>query len=145
MLFGIPVDFARWQPRVLGALRIIAALLFLQHGLAKLFGFPTPQPANFALFSLLGAAALIEVVGSVLLVLGLFSREAGFIMSGQMAVAYFYAHAPASFYPLVNRGEGAILFCFIFLLIAFAGPGAFALDNQRAASRPHDRDELKRR
>ena len=120
-----------WSPAVLSALRIMASLLFLQHGLVKLFGFPMAGPANFQIMSLIGLAALIEVVGGVLLTLGLFTRVVAIIMSGEMAFAYFIGHAPSSFYPIVNRGEAAILFCFVFLTIATAGGGRWSLDAAR--------------
>jgi putative oxidoreductase len=144
MFFGRQID-PRWAPRALAVLRIVAALLFLQHGLQKAIGFPAPSPASFAWMSLSGLSAIIEVVGSLLLLLGLFTREAAFIMSGQMAAAYFIAHAPANFYPLLNRGELAIMFCFVFLYIVFAGPGAWALDERRPATRTLTRGELARR
>jgi putative oxidoreductase len=123
---------ATWAPRVLAALRVITALLFLEHGLAKLIGFPEgvppgPQPVA----SLLGVAALLEVIGGTLIVLGLFTRPVAFLLSGQMAVAYFMAHAPKNFFPALNGGEGAILFCFIFLYLAAAGPGVLSLDARR--------------
>ncbi len=123
---------AAWAPRMLSVLRIITALLFLQHGLTKFFGFPGPSPANFQALSLIGLAGAIEIVGPLLLAAGLFTRLAAFIMSGEMAFAYFIGHAPASFYPLVNRGEGAILFCFIFLYIAIAGGGPWGIDGARS-------------
>ena len=126
---------AAWAPQMLSVLRIMAAALFLQHGLSKFFGFPAPSPANFQAMSLLGVAGTIEVVGSVLLGLGLFTRIAAFIMSGEMAFAYFMGHAPSSFYPLVNRGEGAILFCFLFLYIALAGGGPWGIDAARNAAK----------
>jgi putative oxidoreductase len=120
-----------WQPRVLSIVRIVAALLFLQHGLVKVFGFPAPGPASLP--PLLVLAAAIEIIGSLLLLVGLFTRPAAFIMSGEMAVAYFTAHAPQSFYPIVNNGELAILYCFIFLLLAFTGPGPWSIDAVRKA------------
>jgi putative oxidoreductase len=112
---------------MLSILRIVVALLFLEHGLSRLFGFPSPLPTP-ALFSLYWFAGAIELVGGALLALGLFTRTAAFIMSGQMAFAYFLSHAPASFFPILNRGDGAILFCFVFLYIAFAGAGPWSLD-----------------
>jgi putative oxidoreductase len=124
---------AKWTPRVLSLLRIMAGLLFLQHGLSKYFGWPGSAPANFQMMSLMGLAGLIELVGGVTLALGLFTRISAFIMSGEMAVAYFMGHAGNSFFPIVNRGEGAILFCFIFLYIAFAGGGCWSVDNARRA------------
>jgi putative oxidoreductase len=118
-----------WSPRVLSILRIIAALLFMEHGLMKLFHFPAPQPgAADPLPAILLAAAWIEVVGGGLIALGLFTRPAAFICSGQMAVAYFMAHAPQGFYPALNMGEAAVLYCFIFFYLVFAGPGPWSLD-----------------
>ena len=110
----------------------MAALLFMQHGLMKLFAFPVAQPGvPSPLPTLLVAAAVIELVGGALLTLGLFTRIAAFICSGQMAFAYFISHAPKGPWPGANGGDAAILFCFIFLYIAVAGPGAWALDNSR--------------
>ena len=118
-----------WAPRVLSLLRIIAALLFMEHGLMKLFHFPAPQPgAPDPLPMILMAAAWIEVVGGGLIALGLFTRAAAFVCSGQMAAAYFMAHAPQSFFPINNRGDAAILYCFVFLYLAFAGPGIWSID-----------------
>ena len=114
-----------WRPYVLSILRIVAALLFLEHGLSKLFGFPIPGPP---LQGLLILAAFLESVGALLLLVGAYTRIVAFILSGEMAFAYFMAHAPRSFSPLVNGGEGAILFCFIFLYIAFAGGGLWSVD-----------------
>ena len=123
----------RFAPQAHGLLRIITALLFLAHGTAKLFKFP-PGPIEFsgeALPPLILVAAIIEVVGGILIALGLYSRIAAFICSGQMAVAYFMAHHSAdNFYPLLNKGELAIMFCFAFLFIAAAGPGAFSLNKK---------------
>jgi putative oxidoreductase len=118
-----------WSPRVLSLLRIAAALLFMEHGLMKLVHFPAPQPgAPDPLPPILLAAACIEVVGGVLLTLGLFTRIAAFICSGEMAVAYFMAHAPHSLYPALNMGEAAVLYCFVFFYLAFAGGGIWSLD-----------------
>jgi len=122
-------NLAVWAPRVLSLLRIIAALLFMEHGLMKLIHFPAPQPgAPDPLPTILMAAAVIEVVGGGLIALGLFTRIAAFVCSGQMAVAYFMAHGSKTFWPALNGGEAAILFCFIFLYLAFAGPGVWSLD-----------------
>jgi putative oxidoreductase len=128
---------ATWSPRLLSVLRIVAALLFLQHGLAKLLHFPhVAMFDQLQLFSLLGLAGVIELVGSVLLLIGLFTRPAAFIMSGEMAVAYFMAHGPRGFFPILNQGELALLFCFVFLYLAAAGGGPWSLDaalGERAA------------
>src|ERR1700736_4217388 len=116
-----------WSDRALSVLRIITALLFLQHGLAKHFGFP--HVASFdklQVFSLVGLAGAIEIVGSVLLLVGLFTRPAAFIMSGEMAVAYFMSHAPRGFFPLVTGGEAEVFYCFAFLYLAFAGAGSWS-------------------
>ena len=117
-------------PYFLALLRVMTALLFLSHGTMKILGFPASdfQPA---LFSLPGIAGILEIVGGILLVLGFLTRPVAFIMSGMMAVAYFMAHAPQGFVPAQNGGEPAVLFCFIFLYLVFAGPGAFAVDNAR--------------
>ena len=127
---------SRFTPQALTALRVITGLLFVGHGLVKLAGFPEgAQPGVQPLLSLFGIGAVIEVVAGGLVVLGLFTRSAAFIASGQMAVAYFLFHAPASVYPVLNGGEPAILFAFIFLLLSTTGPGAYALDNARAVRR----------
>src|ERR1700678_4213522 len=113
---------ARIAPYVLSLLRIIAALLFLQHGLSKFFGFPSAAgPHPTALFDLEWFAALIEFGGGVLLALGLFTRVAALLMSGEMAVGYFLFHSPQGFYPYLNHGELAIMYCFVFLYFVFAG------------------------
>jgi putative oxidoreductase len=120
--------------RLLAVLRIVAALLFLEHGTQKLFGFPpTASGVGPAAFTMLWFAAVIEVVGGLLILLGLFTRPAAFICAGQMAFAYWLAHAPRSAFPAVNGGDAAILFCFVFLYLVAAGPGAWALDNIRGA------------
>jgi putative oxidoreductase len=117
----------RLAPYTLSILRIVAGLLFLQHGLSKLFGFP--QSGDMPAFlTLIWFAGVIELGGSILVVLGLFTRAAAFVMSGEMAFAYFMAHVPHSFFPILNRGEAAILFCFIFLYLVFAGAGPLSLD-----------------
>ncbi|WP_337188760.1 DoxX family protein [Phenylobacterium sp.] len=117
-------------PYALTALRVMTGALFLGHGLVKLAGFPEgAQPGVQPLASLLGVGAVIEVTTGALVALGLFTRPAAFIASGMMAVAYFLFHAPASFYPVLNGGEPAILFSFIFLLLSASGPGAFAVDS----------------
>jgi putative oxidoreductase len=119
----------RFASPILGITRIITGLLFLEHGLMKLAGFPAPMGSP-ALLSLMGVAGIIETVGGILIALGFFSRFAAFICSGQMAVAYFMVHAAKGMYPALNGGDGAILFCFIFLYLASAGPGSFAINNK---------------
>ena len=126
----------KWQPQLLALLRVMATLLFMEHGSAKLFHFPVPQPGvSDPLPLLLLTAALIEVVGGVFVVLGVFTRFAAFIMAGEIAVGYFLIHFPQSFWPIVNQGEAAILFCFIFLYLASAGPGAWSVDGVRQRGR----------
>ena len=118
-----------WASRVLSLLRVIAGLLFIQHGLTKFLGFPGPHPHGFIFpMSIYGLAGVIEVVGGALIAIGLFTRVAAFIASGEMAVAYFMAHLPHSIYPIVNHGDLAIMFCFVFLYLAAAGAGAWSLD-----------------
>jgi putative oxidoreductase len=128
----------KYQPQLRAILRIVVALLFKEHGLAKLVHFPVPQPgAPSQLPPLLLAAAIIEIVAGGLITLGLFTRLAAFIAAGEMAIAYFLEHFPKSFWPIVNMGEGAILYCFIFLYISAAGPGAWSVDAARMkAPRP---------
>jgi putative oxidoreductase len=123
-----------WSLRLLSVLRIVTALMFLQHGTAKFFGFPHVAGFdNLQIFSLLGAAGVLEIVGGVLLLIGLFTRPVAFILSGFMAVAYFMAHAPQGFYPLLNQGELAVLYCFVFLYLSVAGGGAWSADAARGA------------
>jgi putative oxidoreductase len=125
---------SEWSPRLLSIFRIITALLYLEHGTAKLFGFPHDAAFDkLQLFSMIGFAGVLEVVGSILLLLGLFTRSAAFILSGEMAVAYFTAHAPHAFFPLLNHGEAAVFYCFAFLYFAVAGGGAWSLDRTRGA------------
>ena len=114
-----------WRPYILSILRIAIGLLFLQHGLSKVFGFPAPGPA---LSGLLILAAFLETVGAFLFLIGAYTRIVAFVLSGEMALAYFMAHAPRSFYPLVNGGELAVIYCFIFLYFAFAGGGPWSVD-----------------
>ena len=123
---------AAWAPRLLSILRIVTGLLFLQHGTAKLLQIPAiPMFANLSLTSPPGIAGILELVGGVLMILGLFTRSVAFVLSGLMAVAYFMAHAPRGFYPILNAGELAALYCFVFLYIAAAGPGPWSLDAAR--------------
>ena len=116
-----------WSPQALAALRVMAALLLIGHGTMKLFNFPASE-MSIELFSLMGLAGILEVFGGALLLVGLFTRPVAFVLSGFMAVAYFMAHAPQGFYPALNGGDAAILFCFVFLYLVFAGPGAWSLD-----------------
>jgi putative oxidoreductase len=124
---GVNVD--RFAPHALAVLRIVAAALFLEHGLVKLVGYPEGAPPGMQpLATLLGLAAVVETITGTLMILGLFTRSAALIASGEMAVAYWLAHAPHNVYPVVNGGDAAILFCFVFLYIAIAGPGVLSLD-----------------
>ncbi len=123
---------ATWAPRVLSILRILAALLLLQYGTAKLLGFPAvPMFQGIKLFSLYGVAGLIELVGGALLLIGLFTRPVAFILSGEMAAAYFIGHFPKGFIPLLNGGNEAVLFCFVFFYFIFAGGGPWSVDAVR--------------
>jgi putative oxidoreductase len=127
-------SLSRYQPQVLGLLRIVTALLFIEHGTQKLFGFPASAQAGGSLGGLMLTAGILEVVGGILVGLGLLTRPVALILSGEMAVAYFMAHMPRSFFPVNNSGDAAVLFCFVFLYLAFAGAGTFALDSRRTAS-----------
>jgi putative oxidoreductase len=130
-------DLARlrltWEPRVLSIVRIVVGLLYLQHGLNKFFNFPpTPNHAAYNLFSLNpGLAGILETVGGVLIILGLFTRPVAFILSGEMAVAYFMVWAPRGFFPFPNGGDATVLYCFIFFYFFVAGGGAWSLDQLR--------------
>jgi putative oxidoreductase len=117
-----------WAPRMLSILRIVAALIFMAHGTQKLLGFPPADRPGPELFSLIGLAGALELIGGALLVLGLFTRPVAFVLSGEMAAAYWMAHAPRSFFPVLNGGDAAILYCFVFLYLAVAGGGAWSLD-----------------
>ncbi|MBV9529467.1 DoxX family protein [Sphingomonas sp.] len=122
---------SRWQPQLLAVLRIVAGLLFVEHATQKFFAFPVPFPMPGPLPPIEVAAATIELFAGALVTIGLFTRLAAFIASGEMAVGYFMAHFPKSFWPAANMGEAAILFCFIFLYLAAAGPGAWSIDGLR--------------
>jgi putative oxidoreductase len=123
-----------WEPRMLSILRIMTGLLYLQHGLAKIFGFPAlPNHAPYHLFSLVpGLAGILEMVGGALIALGLFTRPVAFILAGEMAFAYFMVNARRNFFPLVSGGDLVILYCFIFLYFFVAGAGIWSLDQLRA-------------
>lgn len=122
--------YPTWTPRLLSVLRIVAAFLFMAHGAQKLFGIPTPlQGGGPPLISLFGMSGILEFFGGLFILLGLFTRPAAFILAGEMAVAYFKMHAPGGFWPLLNHGEAAVLYCFIFLYLAMAGGGTWSLDH----------------
>jgi putative oxidoreductase len=126
----IPV---RWAPYLLSLLRVVAAVLFVAHGTQKFFGFPAAEVrGGVPLVSLLGLASMIEMVGGTLMFFGLFTRSVAFVLAGEMAAAYFMGHAPRAFWPLVNRGEPAVLFCFTWLYLAAAGAGPWSLDARRS-------------
>ena len=118
----------RYGPQALSLLRIVAALIFLLHGSSKILGFPATEMGAPPVGSLFWVGGLLELVGGLLLLIGLFSRPVAFVLSGEMAVAYWMVHAPQSTFPMINGGDAAILYCFVFLLIAAAGPGPWSLD-----------------
>lgn len=117
-----------WRPSILSVLRIVSAFLFIQHGAQKLLGFPVAQRHPFDLFSLSGVAGVLELFGGALLLIGLFTRPVAFLLSGLMAFAYFMAHAPRGFWPIANGGELAIMYCFVFFYLSFAGGGSLSID-----------------
>jgi putative oxidoreductase len=117
-----------WAPRMLSILRIVSALIFMEHGTQKWLNFPPLGRAAPEFASMSGFGGILELIGGALLVLGLFTRPVAFILSGEMAIAYWWSHAPRAFFPVVNQGDAAILYCFIFLYLAFAGGGAWSLD-----------------
>lgn len=119
-----------WSPRILSVLRIITGFLFLWHGSQKLFAFPpSAQGGGGELSAMILTAGILEFGGGLLFLLGLFTRPVAFVLSGLMAVAYFMAHAPGGFLPLINKGELAVLYCFVFLYFVFSGAGTWSLDN----------------
>lgn len=124
------IDIAPWTPRMLSVLRIATGLLFLEHGTQKLLGFPPSEHAGAALLSLIGVQGILELVGGFLILIGFLTRPVAFILAGDMAVAYFMAHAPNGFFPTLNGGQLAILFCFVFLYLVFAGAGPWSVDAQ---------------
>lgn len=126
---------SRWQPQLLAVLRIVVGLLFLEHATAKFFAFPVPFPVH-PLPPMLVAAGVIELVAGILITIGLFTRLAAFIASGEMAIGYWMMHFPKSPWPVANMGEAAILFCFVFLYLASAGAGAWSVDNARFRNEP---------
>ena len=121
-------DLTPWTPRVLSLLRIIAGLLFMQHGTMKLLDFPEAFPMDLPATALPMLAGWVELIGGFLIAIGLFTRPAAFLASGTMAVAYFTMHAGESFYPIINKGELAIMYCFTFLFFVFAGGGSLSVD-----------------
>jgi len=126
---------ARWAPYLQSVLRMVVAFLFIAHGTQKFFGFPGAEArAGVPLLSLLGLASMLEMIGGTLLFLGLFTRPIAFILAGEMATAYFMSHAPRGFWPLLNRGEPPVFFCFTWLYFAAAGPGPWSLDALRERS-----------
>jgi putative oxidoreductase len=124
-----PDEFSeRWAPYAIGVLRIVTALLFFEHGTAKFLGFPSTSMAHPPMWSLIWVAGCFELLGGFLLLIGLWTRWVGLLLAGEMAVGYWMYHAPKSFYPIINQGEAAILFCFIFLLLFVIGAGEFSID-----------------
>ena len=120
--------YATWTPRLLSVLRIITGFLFMAHGGQKLFGYPAPFQGPTPLPTMVLIAGILEFFGGLLILIGLFTRPVAFLLSGQMAVAYFLAHAKDGFFPLVNRGELAVLYCFVFLYLCSAGGGPWSVD-----------------
>ncbi len=126
----------RYSPYALAALRIVTALIFIEHGTQKLFGFPAPPASGLpAAFTLHWIGAVLEVGGGILILVGFLTRPVAFILSGEMAVAYWMFHAPRNLYPILNGGDAAILYCFVFLLLVFTGPGAWSVDGARSTPR----------
>ena len=132
---SIVTKWKNWSPQLLSVLRIVAAFLFVQFGSAKWFGFPAaimPGGGTAPLGSLVWFASAIEVIGGGLLFLGLFTRPVAFLLAGEMAIAYFYGHAPNGFWPVLNQGTPAVFFCFLFLYLSAAGPGPWSIDAKRS-------------
>ncbi|MFM9974839.1 MAG: DoxX family protein [Beijerinckiaceae bacterium] len=129
---AIETYLSPWQDRLLSVLRIVAGLLLLQHGLVKLFSFPGPFTRAVVTGELIWFAAIIELIGGLMLIAGFYTRWAAFICAGLMAFAYFLGHSGRSFYPILNGGNLAVLYCFVFLYIAAAGPGPWSLDANRS-------------
>jgi len=127
---GVGTDWlaAVWAPRILSIVRVVCGLIFMEHGTQKWLGFPPSGKPTPDFFTLSGLGGMLEMVGGALLVFGLFTRPVAFLLSGEMAVAYWMGHAPRGVFPVLNGGDAAILYCFIFLYLAFAGGGAWSLD-----------------
>ena len=133
-----------WAPRLLSVLRIVLGLVLLQYGTAKLFGWPDVEMfEDLKWFSLFGIAGMFELVGGTLLILGLFTRPAAFILSGEMAAAYFIEHLPHGFFPILSSGDLAVSLCFTFLYLAFAGGGPWSLDALMRGGAPHDAEQAR--
>lgn len=129
-----PEALEKYRPHALAALRIVTALAFTAHGTQKMLGFPPSQMGGgFELFSLMGLAAVLEVFGGLAILAGLFTRPVAFVLAGEMAYAFWFVHVPmgGTIIPVANGGDGAVLFCFIFLYLVFAGPGAWSIDGVR--------------
>ena len=126
-------SLSKWEPQARSVLRIVSAFLFMAHGMQKLLGFPAGQqpPARPPIASTMGVGGLLELGGGLLFLFGLFTRPVAFVLSGMMAVAYFGWHFPAGFWPIINRGELAALYCFVFLYFVASGPGALSIDGSR--------------
>jgi len=129
-----PNGLSNWTPYALAILRIIAGLIFLEHGTQKLLGFPTGERAFAEAMTLSWWAGVLELILGAFITIGLFTRLAAFIASGEMAFAYWIAHAPRDFFPVNNGGDAAILYCFVFLFLVFAGPGKWSIDSLWARS-----------
>lgn len=127
-MFGIESLYKRWLLKLLSILRVLTAFLFMAHGTQKLFGVPGLEKTPVELFSLMGLAGVLEFFGGMFVLIGLFTRPVAFILSGHMAVAYFMAHAPKGFWPILNQGELAVLYCFVFLYLSAAGGGSWSVD-----------------
>lgn len=138
MYIDRPDEFSeRWAPTAVAILRIVTALLFLEHGTAKLLAFPETAMANPPVWSMFWIAGWFEIIGGLLMLVGLWTRWIGILLAGEMAVAYWVIHAGQSPFPLVNQGEGAILYCFIFLTLAVIGAGNWSVDKVLAGKRSH--------
>jgi putative oxidoreductase len=131
---GLTTTLTSWAPRALSVLRVVAGLLYIEHGMQKLFDLPASGHGAVALFSYSGLTGALEFVGGLFMIVGLFTRQTAFILSGMMAVAYWTVHAPREFFPAVNGGDAAILFCFLFLYFVFVGAGPWSLDAKRTST-----------
>ena len=128
---------SRWIPAALAVLRIVTGVLFLEHGTQKLLGFPPGEHAFAEAMTVAWWAGVLELVLGAMITLGVYTRLAAFIASGEMAVAYWMAHGSQSFFPVNNGGDAAVLYCFVFLFLVFAGPGRWSLDGWRGAELSH--------